>query len=334
MRARLFLGVLLTGAAVVACSSDEDAVSADTNALSAACAGTDEVPDDIACTGLYQPGTTTLAANVRRFTPAFPLWTDGMEKDRYIVLPDGQTIDAANMDDWSFPVGTKTWKEFRFGPRKVETRFFWKVAPDRWLQAAYVWSEDGKTAKKGDGDILVDGKPYSVPKTSDCNDCHRGRKDKVLGFEALSLGQSGANGVTLQNLVDERRLSPAPPIATLTVPDPALGVLHINCGVTCHNGNPSSSAASTRLRLRLSYNDIVANKPVNEWDALASTVGVDATMPGWSGSTRIKAGAPEESLIVEVMRLRGPGQMPPLGTNLVDANAVGMLESWIRGMPR
>ena len=31
------------------------------------------------------------------------------------ILPDGAQIDTASMDDWTYPVGTKAWKEFRVG---------------------------------------------------------------------------------------------------------------------------------------------------------------------------------------------------------------------------
>src|SRR5690606_24044367 len=101
----------------------------------------------------------------------------------------------------------------------------------------------------------------------------------------------------------------------LSLPDPALGVLHVNCGVTCHNGSPNATARSTGLRLRLGF-DEVATKPASAWEAFTSAVGVPAKSPGWAGSTRITPGAPEESLVVEVMKVRGDGQMPPLATTV------------------
>src|SRR5262249_2715497 len=147
-----------------------------------------------------------------------------------------------------FPVGTKAWKEFRHGARKIETRFFWKAKDDHWLSASYVWSEDGTKAMRGEGtNLTVDGKPYHVPKTTECDQCHRGRKDRLLGFEAMSLAQPTASGVTLTVLAAENRLAPPPPRTVVTLPNPALGILHVNCGVTCHNGTPTASAFDTKL---------------------------------------------------------------------------------------
>jgi len=94
------------------------------------------------------------------------------------------------MDEWKYPVGTKVWKEFKVGGRRVETRFMQKVVGERWVQAAYVWSPDEATATRQTDGATVDlggGKDYVVPKSSECNDCHKGRKDKLLGFEPVSL---------------------------------------------------------------------------------------------------------------------------------------------------
>src|SRR5262249_28271401 len=148
-------------------------------ALTSCGSNTDEVPQELSCTGLYADFTKkAVAPNARAYAPAVPLWSDGYEKDRFIMLPDGAKIDATNIDDWRFPVGTKAWKEFRHGAHKIETRFFWKAKDDHWLSASYVWSEDGTKATRGDGtDLTVDGKPYHVPKTTECDQCHRGRKD-------------------------------------------------------------------------------------------------------------------------------------------------------------
>ncbi len=320
-------------AAGAACSSSEQARST----LPAHCASApeDEVPDDLACTGLYTDlGTKTLAPTAIAYAPAAPLWSDGYDKDRWIELPAGTAIDASNVDDWRFPVGTKAWKEFRRGERKIETRFFWKVSDDRWLQASYVWSEDGTKATRGEGtDLEVDGAPYHVPKTQDCNACHRGRKDKLLGFEAVSLAQTAAKGLTLSKLIEDERIAPAPAQKTIALPDPALGVLHANCGITCHNGTPTATAYSTKLRMRLGFDEIVS-APVERWESYQTLVGVDATMPGWAGEVRLVPGSPETSLIVTVMRLRGEGQMPPIASDVVDEQGVGAVEAWIRSLSK
>jgi hypothetical protein len=327
---------------VSGCSHKSDdnaagAAAADTTACGSTddSSGTDpDAPDDIACSGLYTDvASKTLAPNVRPFAPAIALWSDGADKSRFIQLPEGATIDASNMDDWTFPVGTKVWKEFRHGDHRIETRFFWKQKADRWVQAAYVWSDDGNHANRGEGkQLTVDGQPYSVPKNVDCDACHRGRKDKLLGFEALSLAQPEASGVTLAVLAGEKRINPVPPKTTLSLPQRGIGVLHVNCGVTCHNNNPNATARGTGLYMRLAYDDVV-NKPVEQWDTIKTAVGVASKTPAYDGETRVTPSDPDSSLIVKVMSTRGQGQMPPLATNVVDDVGLASVEAWIRSLP-
>lgn len=294
----------------------------------------EELPDDLACTGLYESfAERRVATRVRAYAPAVAFWTDGLDKDRYIDLPDGATIDATTIDDLRFPVGTKVWKEIRKGLRKIETRYFRKVREDRWVQTAYVWSPDGTTARRGEGsDIDVEGAPYHVPSSTQCNECHKGRRDRLLGFEALSLGQPGATGLTLAGLVAEGRLAPRPPKTALTVPDPALGYLHVNCGVTCHNGTATATGLDTGLRLRVAVAEL--DRPIGEWDLFKTTVEVPARTPRWEGEPRIAPGAAGESLLVTVMQTRGEGQMPPLASATVDTHAVDEVSRWITSLRR
>ena len=88
-------------------------------------------------TGLYageHARTRSHAAN-RPFSPQYPLWSDGAAKARWIYLPPGTAIDATDPSEWAFPVGTRFWKEFTFGGRKVETRFLWRASAGRWVFA-------------------------------------------------------------------------------------------------------------------------------------------------------------------------------------------------------
>ena len=308
-------------------SSDEDKAGGD-------CAGGDpnQIPDDLACTGLYADFTAkTIAPTARPYAPAVPFWSDGLDKDRYIFLPDGQTIDDSAPDDWKLPVGTKVWKDIHKGPKKIETRYFTKLPDQSWIQGTYVWSEDGLTAKSGAGqDIMIDGQPYHIPTTSECGDCHHGRRDRMLGFEAISLGQPGATGLTLAQLATENKLAPPPSRTTVTVKEPALALLHVNCGITCHNNNAGSTAYTTKLHMRLGFDEI-ATKPVEQWEVFLDTVGVDTTSPGREAK-RIVPGKPEESALYNAMNHRGDGQMPPIATKVVDAKSVATIETWIKSL--
>ena len=310
------------------CSSSDDAAAANGNCNNAP----DQIPDDLACTGLYADfNAKTIAPTARPYAPAVPFWSDGLDKDRYLQLPEGQTIDTSAPDDWKFPVGTKVWKDIHKGPKKIETRYFTKLPDQTWIAGAYVWSEDGTKAIAGAGqDITVDGQPYHIPTTAECSECHKGRKDRMLGLEAISLGQPGATGLTLAVLAQENKLTPPPSRTTVDVKEPALGLLHVNCGITCHNTNSGSTAYSTNLHMRLGFDEI-ATKPITEWDIYKNTVGADTTSPAREGK-RIVAGKPEESALVSAMNHRGEGQMPPIATRVVDQKSVDTISAWIKGL--
>ena len=322
----LRLGILGTALALLSCAKDE------AQAPIVCGPATEEPPAELACTGLYADfETKTVSKTARLYAPAVSFWSDGYEKSRWIELPEGVPIDATNMDEWKFPTGTKVWKEFRFGERKVETRLLWKVKADRWVQAAYVWSEDGSAATRGEGQTLtIAGAKYHVPSGIECNDCHKGRADTLLGFEAISLAQPAATGMTLAVLARESRITPPPSRTTLSL-DPGIGVLHVNCGVSCHNASPAANGHESTLRLRVAF-DEAANEPIGSWQMLSSSVGVPATLPGWSGALRIARGAPDKSVIVQSMKVRGTGQMPPNALE-VDFTGIAAVEAFVRSLP-
>src|SRR5262249_6060034 len=67
-------------------------------------------------TGLYcNIADYSITPGLLPFQPQFVLWSDGAEKSRWIYLPPGTKIDTIDPDHWSFPVGTRFWKEFRYG---------------------------------------------------------------------------------------------------------------------------------------------------------------------------------------------------------------------------
>src|SRR5690606_15482501 len=123
----------------------------------------------------------------------YPLWTDGAAKSRWIRIPRGTRIDARNADAWEFPIGTRVWKEFAFGGRRVETRMLWRSASGEWRYAAYVWNDAQTDAFLAPADgvrnaaEIAPGKRHSIPSRNDCRACHENRSTPVLGFTALQL---------------------------------------------------------------------------------------------------------------------------------------------------
>jgi hypothetical protein len=208
-----------------------------------------------------------------------------------------------------------------------------------------VWNADESAALRSNGgdleDVDINGATYHVPSGSECDQCHEGRRERVLGFELISLGQQGATGLTLEKLIEEELISPVPEQREITIGDdgtgfaaPALGWIHINCGVSCHNDNQNSEAYTSGLRLKLQSRLLDGRSSAN-FEILQTTVGVSAKTLRWNNQQRIVAGSPEMSLLYELASVRRSGennQMPPIATRVVPQDNVDVLAQWIRAM--
>jgi mono/diheme cytochrome c family protein len=320
--------------------------------LSAAAVSAWEPPARLSETGLYSDWSAkTVDRSNLRYSPQYPLWSDGAVKARWIHVPAGQFVDASDPDAWEFPVGTKLWKEFRIGGRRVETRYIERTA-EGWQFAVYLWSEDESDAplapERGTraSAEVAPGVRHAIPSRYDCRACHEGRPVPVLGFTALQLSpdrdpsaphaeRPGPDDVNLRDLVARglvRGLPPAlvqdpPRIAARTPTErAALGYLYGNCAM-CHNGR--GPLASLGLSL-----DSPAGRSTGEVDALLTAVSRASrfTVPGAPAgkSERVRPGDPDASaVVVRMSSRRAAAQMPPLGTQVVDEEAVRLVRQWI-----
>jgi hypothetical protein len=308
------------------------------------CSDTGGAPADLECTGLYSSWEDkTLAAGVRPYTPALQFWSDGADKTRFILLPEGAQIDTSDMDEWKLPVGTKVWKEFRLNGKRVETRLLWKRADREWIYTSYLWSDDDKRAPKIEQGAKVGS--YEIPDTVGCFKCHKGRKDVLLGFDAVSLGLPGAQGVTLETLKNEGKLSAVPAKTSFTVPEDAtgkaaaaLGWLHTNCGTACHNRNPQADGyGPDSMITTLSAKKLITGMAVEQTDTWISAMNVrlqGSVSLRHPQGYRIKSGDPSQSLVVKLADVRGDeDQMPPLATHVIDRQGVDAVKAWIAALP-
>ena len=311
------------------------------------------LPFDVFCTGLYADGSAdAYSADVMPYTPGVTLWSDGAEKHRYLYLPPSTQIDTSVMDAWKFPAGTKVWKEFKVGGVRVETRLLWKRSSGKWDIGTYVWSEDQKAATlntNAKGLILPSG--YEIPTAKDCDKCHHGGADKVLGVEAVALGLPRAQGATLAVLVGRGLLSQPPPTTSIDLPEDAtgkageaLGYLHANCGMPCHSTRGLGD--ETHLVMRLRAGEFwadgtttpdggtptypLAAMRTDSWAALIDQIPTTgAVAQAFPNAYRVKPGAHEQSLIWKIANLRGTYQMPPLVSHSVDTAGMQTLADWI-----
>lgn len=304
----------------------------------------DGLPKHLACSDFF-------TAAKKSFTPGFVFWSDGAEKQRWVVFPPGAKIDITSFDEWKLPVGIELWKEFAIDGKKIETRLYTKLAAG-WKHTTYRWNDaQTEAVRKDSGDtvILAGRTPFEVPATSQCDYCHAAHEEPVLGFDAVSLGVPSAQGVTLATLAADGLFATTPPATTLTVPDDtttkaaaAMGWMHANCG-SCHVERVGAGGYGSTFRMRLSATQLLTATSATELPAY--TTGYckpsERVDPNGGGFYKYIAGtAPASSLASILATARAaPGQesvlnqMPPLVTHVPDTAGVALLDAWITALP-
>jgi mono/diheme cytochrome c family protein len=307
------------------------------------------LPARLSETGLFKSGSTAVVRDgVLPFSPQYPLWSDGSQKRRWIFLPPGTAIDAAESDAWQFPAGTRLWKEFRHG-RAVETRYIERLDDGRWRFAAYVWDEEGRDAVLApEQGAVLDAGPagrYLVPSRTDCLACHEGPAVPVLGFSALQLSSdrdplaphadpARAGQVDLAYLVATGRLVnllPAllarPPriAARSPVERAALGYLHGNCG-HCHD--PAGALDGLDLALAQRADPAADSVTLTKRSLLDHE---SRFRPhGSPDAKRVALDGHSPSTLTLRLRSTSPlARMPPLGVQIVDDEGAALVERWI-----
>lgn len=272
------------------------------------------------------------------YEPRHPLWSNGSEKHRYFVLPEGTGIDTTLSDDWGFPEGTLFFKTFTYparaggdasqGPIPLETRVLWKT-DEGFEYGVYLWDEDASDAHLLDAsqspevsvEIDEEALQHQVPATLDCRKCHESQRSSILGFDELNLNWATDGTQTqLERFAAGGILSPLPgEPAVITHENPTtqrvLEYFEGNC-VHCHNGGDFINSAFD-LRHPVAVQNLINQETQGE--AL--------------GGIRIVPGAPEESaLFIAVSRdetAEASQAMPPVGVQRVDQAVIDLLRQWI-----
>jgi hypothetical protein len=303
-----------------------------------------KMPMTIKETGLFPsaPDFTKHAASMRKFTPFPPLWSDGMEKERFLLLPAGKKIDNTDPKSWVFPVGTILVKTFfddsgaAGAPRPIETRFIRRVgeatAFTEYDYYLYQWNPDGKDAKLILDDRNGDSMAFATVKIT-INRTMNGTPlkinngqpfDHTLPSRDMCGGCHQQNGVTFQTFIgfDELRLN------TKVTPTAVKTQLQefLDAAIFMKPGAPAPATIVDADPTLLKVKQFIKGNCVHCHNAkgmvfdmspevfVANTVG-QATMaqsvqppPGW---LRIVPGDPEKSVLY-VQARRMPLPMPTM----------------------
>ena len=280
--------------------------------------GINVLPIWLSETGLYSDiSTETLSESVIGFEPQYPLWTDGAEKQRWLLLPDGTQVDTEDDETWIFPTGTKLFKTFIRDGVRIETRVILKTEAE-WVAATYLWTSDDSDAKQIESAISnASNTEHDIPSAAECHACHGGRDSFALGFSAVQLDQGTKSNLHKLGLFTNAST------AEVQLDDAlkdGLGVLHGNCS-HCHNASRANSPQAT---------DCYDPGTEENFDlTLPANLNAISDIPALQ-TARHKLLKGE---IIERMSQRNTSNqnpsMPPLGTELVDEDGLAAVQALV-----
>jgi uncharacterized repeat protein (TIGR03806 family) len=298
-----------------------------------------------------------------------PLWSDGANKQRWILPPDPAAsspagaprakIGFAANGPYTFPEGTVFVKHFELAlderqpelRRRLETRFL-VAAHGGYYGVSYKWNADGTDAEpvldseideldvtQADGSVRH--QRYYYPSPSDCLVCHNAEAGAVLGVRTAQL-----NGPLLdpESGTEQNQLLSWSQRGLLDTPiDPA----DIEALPRLANIDDTTRSAEDRVRSYLDSNcsmchgvlpDIRANwdaryqTPLAQQAILQGPLQGEAELP--ADALVITPGDPELSAIYLRDGSDDPDlRMPPIGRQTIDHDYLRLLESWIQSLP-
>jgi uncharacterized repeat protein (TIGR03806 family) len=284
------------------------------------------------------------------------LWSDSLEKLRWIALPDGQKIAYQEDKRWSFPQGTVLVKHFQIPPslhpqgklQHIETRFMVHHA-DGWQGYTYVWDEAQQEAQLIDNSTtrkvaLLDpiqgmtrNLDYHLPSRAECLQCHNATAGYALGLETRQINRDhDYNGIvdnqlrTLDHIgffdppldPNKKDYPRFPSLEDKSVPEAQRlrAYLDVNCA-TCHQpGLNLNTAIDLRVEASLAQMKVCDIRPER------GDLGV-------ANARLLAPGEPDRSILYLRTIRRDTLRMPNIGALIEHTEATAMLRAWIEGIP-
>lgn len=298
----------------------------------------DTIPDLLSASGCVDPNNVTQAyEGLLPYDLNAPFWSDGADKDRYIGLPNGTTIDVDAQGDFEFPNGTVLVKNFRLGGSLVETRHLMRHPDGVWAGYTYEWNtaQTEATRVRGGKTVDINGQDWIYPSEGQCMQCHTGVAGFALGPEIAQINKeftyalTGRTANQLETIEQVMMFSAPLPGAASTLDsltDPAdtsaalaprtRAYLHTNCA-QCHR--PNGPTPST---MDLRYSTALVDTNACDAVPLEGDLGIaDARL--------INVGNSASSLLVERMQRRDSYGMPPVGSSVIDTANIVRIRGWI-----
>ncbi len=360
MMRRLLLAALFASAALSSCTSKAPAPPPVTP---------NPAPDGMPWNTLAEwsfftdPVAQTPAEGVVPYTVISPLFSDYTVKYRFLYVPPGQKITYADTDRWTLPVGAVLIKTFTYpvdarnpalGRRLLETRLLVHEA-DGWVPHTYEWDAAQKTATLTvigdtidstwiDANGVTQHNAYQVPNTNVCLECHGkvgltgplgSRTRQWNGPEDYGNGpENQIDHLTSLGLLDTTpppaamRQTLVDPFGSADLSDRARSYLDANCS-HCHG--VVGLASGTAFWLDWDHTDPTTGKPI-DWGVCKIPASAGAGSCGLSYD--VVPGHSDQSIVpCRTGSLMNEVAMPPVGHQMIHAEGVALLKSWIDAMP-
>ncbi|MDO8540956.1 MAG: PQQ-dependent sugar dehydrogenase [Opitutaceae bacterium] len=314
---------------------------------------TPPLPPLLSQTGAFSDVKTLApATGVIPYTVNVPFWSDGAAKSRWLAVPTGTAIRFSPTGEWTFPSGTVFIKHFELpvddrNPairRRLETRLIVRDSGNGIYAATYKWRADNSDADLLPGalsenlTIATAGgtrtQTWDYPSPHECMLCHNPNANSIIGVRTRQLNGTltyPATGVsdnqlrTLSHIglfdpaVSESGMANYARLAPLTDTSASVvtrvrSYLDANCA-QCHRPNGGQTFWDARFDTPLEAQGIVDGKVENNHGI------VDARV--------VAPGSLSRSLLYLRMNSTDSHRMPPLGRNLIDAEAVALIASYI-----
>lgn len=315
--------------------------------------GDDVLPLTLADAGAFSDlATLTPHEGIVPYDINVPFWSDGATKTRWFSVPDPNAkIRASPHGPWDFPEGSIFIKHFdlemvKGDPntrRRVETRFIVRN-PDGVYGVTYRWNDaqnnatlvnpagDYATYTVNDGGVTRH-QVWRFPSHNECITCHNPVGGPILGLKTSQMNRVHGDGSSRENQL--RALARA-------------GYFSRSPGGAKALAPASNTRASLEWRVRsyLDANCAFCHQPGGSgralWDGRSTTPTaragiVNGGLTETFGDPAQRVIAPQStahSMVLARVASPSAARMPPLGSTVVDDEAIALLTQWINSLPR
>jgi glucose/arabinose dehydrogenase/mono/diheme cytochrome c family protein len=273
-------------------------------------------------------------------------WSDGARKSRWFFMPtNGAKIGFAPEGNWSLPAGMAWVKHFDLdltngdpsSARRLETRILVRNSNGMY-GVTYRWGNSlTNAALVGENGLdeaftIYDGatirtQVWHYPGRAECLACHTPQGGWALGFNTVQM--NGAFPTTNQ-------------IAAMSAAGHfTAGVSNIHSLRALASATNETASREWRVRSYLAANCAQCHQPggsaLGNWNANITNFTVAAGLihgalvnnGGNTNARVIVPGSLTDSMLLSRISVRGPGQMPPLASSVLDPQAIELLSAWI-----